>query len=431
MIKNFNIFDFKNLKLIIEDLSLRALIYMFCNFGARFFGALAQLYAISVYTKIHDPSTTSTIILIFGYVIWFQLFEGGLTQTIQNKFNSKEFNILNISLVIIIHFCITIVISFILFNFNVFSFLLLGNESYLFSLENKKIFDIGCFILIITSNNILIHRFLILYKKSFLSNFLLFLQSILTFSLIYLYEKFFNANQSISVIIYFLPQLLIYLPVLILILSKIINRKNKRLLKVNFLTLIKYSSSFLFISFLSSFLLGLDYLMLSYFSDSKELLSYHVTVRFFYFSFMLYFSYITFSAKKISQLNKCSNFQQIKKIKHNALFIGFSSVILVYFLVLVLNKVGFVNIITNGIKIDQTVLFGAFVYFLTRVYADIRIVIAQNLSLRVNLTKLYIYQILISLICMPILCLFYGALGILISLTMSYLIGLIVNLDKN
>ena len=146
---------------------------------------------------------------------------------------------------------------------------------------------------------------------------------------------------------------------------------------------------------------------------------------------MLYFAYITFLAKKISQLNKHSNFQQIKKIKHNAMLIGFSSVILVYILVLILNKSGLIYLITNGIKIDQTILFGAFIYFLTRVFADIRIVVAQNLSMRQNLTKLYIYQILISLICMPVLCSFYGGTGVLISLTLSYFTGFLVKLDKN
>ena len=72
MIKNFNIFSFQNLKVIIEDLNLSALSYMILNFCARFFGALAQLYAISVFTKIHDPSTTSAIILIFGYMNSFE-----------------------------------------------------------------------------------------------------------------------------------------------------------------------------------------------------------------------------------------------------------------------------------------------------------------------------------------------------------------------
>ena len=216
MIKNFNIFSFQNLKVIIEDLNLKALSYMILNFCARFLGALAQLYAISVFTKIHDPSTTSAIILIFGYITWFQLFEGGLTQTIQNKFNSKEFNNLNISIIIIFHFCFTIVIGFIIFKLNLFSFLLLSNEGFLFTEENKKIFDVGCFILIIASNNLLIHRFLILYKKSFLSNFLLFFQSILTFSFLYYYVNFLNVDQLVSVIMYFSPQLLIYVPVLII-----------------------------------------------------------------------------------------------------------------------------------------------------------------------------------------------------------------------
>ena len=211
---------------------------MLFNFFARFFGAMAQLYAISVFTKIHDPATTSAIILIFGYVIWFQLFEVGLTQTIQNKFNAKEFNILNISLVIIIHYCFTIAIAFLILQFNLFSFLLLGNEVYLFSRENKEIFDVGCSILIIASNNLLIHRFLILYKKSYISNFILFFQSIITCTLLYFYMNFLRVDQLTSVLIYFLPQLLLSLPILILLYKKVKNRRNKKPLFMKFSTLI-------------------------------------------------------------------------------------------------------------------------------------------------------------------------------------------------
>ena len=123
-------------------------------------------------------------------------------------------------------------------------------------------------------------------------------------------------------------------------------------------------------------------------------------------------------------------FCKLKKIKKNSIFIGVSSVILVYILVLTFNQIGFINLITNGIKIDQTILFGAFIYFLIRVFADIRIIIAQNLSFRLNLMKLYFYQILISLISMPVLCSMYGAFGILVSLAISYLSGFLVNLEK-
>tara|TARA_Y100001970_G_C13773146_1_gene621524 strand:+ start:80 stop:520 length:441 start_codon:yes stop_codon:yes gene_type:complete len=145
---------------------------------------------------------------------------------------------------------------------------------------------------------------------------------------------------------------------------------------------------------------------------------------------MLYFAYITFSAKKISQLSKKYSFLKIKKIKNNSIFIGVSSVILVYILVLTFNQIGLINLITNGIQIDQKILFVAFIYFLLRVFADIRIIIAQNLSFRLNLMKLYIYQIVISLISMPVLCSLYGAFGILVSLAISYLSGFLVNLEK-
>ena len=403
---------------------------MLFNFTARFFGALAQLYAISIFTNIHDEATTSAIILMFGYIVWFQLFEFGLTQTIQNKFNLRELNILNTATIIMMHYFFTVVLAILIFQFNLFSFLLLSNEKYFFTQDIKNNFDIGCSILIVMSNNLLVHRFLILYKKSFISNFLLFFQSILTFCLLYFYANFLKVDQLTSILIYFLPQLILSMPILILLIKKINKRKKKKLLSINFTTLIKYSSSFVFISFLSSFLLGLDYLILSYFSDSKELLSYHVTVRFFYFSFMLYFAYLTFSAKKISLSNKNYNFLQIKKIKQNSIAIGVFSVFSIYILVLILNQIGFINLITNGIKIDQAILFTAFVYFVLRVYADVRLVVAQNLSLRLNLIKLYFIQIVTSLIFMPVLSLFYGGTGVLIALIISYLMGFSIKLDE-
>ena len=145
---------------------------------------------------------------------------------------------------------------------------------------------------------------------------------------------------------------------------------------------------------------------------------------------MLYFAYLTFSAKKISLSTKTYDFLQIKKIKKNSIIIGVFSVVSVYILVLVINQIGYVHLITNGIKIDQNILFLAFVYFLVRVYADVRLIIAHNLSQRVNLIKIYIFQILTSLIFMPMLCSFYGGTGVLVSLTLSYLAGFVVKLDK-
>jgi hypothetical protein len=238
----------------------------------------------------------------------------------------------------------------------------------------------------------------------------------------------FNSEQIVSVMVYFFPQLLVTFPILVMLILRLFYSRKSKNIPTDMISTLKYSSSFLLISFLSSFLLGLDYLILSYFSNSKELLSYHITIRFFYFSFMMYFAYITFAAKKLGNRSEVYN---TNKIKNYSIFIGLTSTILVYFLVLILNSLDVLNMITNGIKIDQKILFTAFIYFIIRVFADTRLVIAHNLSYRINLIKLYSVQILTSLIFMPLLCYYLGGVGVLLSLSLSYLSGLIIKLEMN
>ena len=424
----YNMFKSSQFKTLIISLNFNALKYMFLNFGVRVFIALTQLYAISIFTKIHDPATSSVLILLFGYVIWFQLFEFGLTQTIQNRLNKRKIKIKNITIIILFQYIIVLSVGLLALNFNIFSFLLLNNIEHLYSNENKKIFDIGCTFLLLSSNNLLIHRFLILYRKSYLSNFLLLLQALITCSSLFLYKMNFNSEQIISVIVYFTPQLFVTFPILVKLIVKLFYSRQSKNIPTNIISTLKYSSSFMLISFLSSFLLGLDYLILSYFSNSTELISYHITIRFFYFSFMMYFAYITFAAKKIGNR---SDILSTNKIKKYSIFIGLISTILVYFLVLTLNSLEVLDMITNGIKIDQKILFTAFIFFMIRVFADTRLVIAHNLSYRINLIKLYSIQIIISLIFMPFLCYYIGGVGVLLSLSLCYLTGLIVKLEKN
>ena len=422
----YNIFKINQLKVLILNLNFNALRYMVLNFGARVFIAVTQLYAISIFTKVHDTATTSVLILLFGYIIWFQLFEFGLTQTIQNKLNRRKIKIKNITIIILFQYIIALLIGLLALKFDIFSFLLLNNIEHSYSIENKKIFDIGCAILLLSSNNILIHRFLILYRKSYLSNFLLFLQAFITCSSLFFYKMNFNSEQIVSVMVYFFPQLLVTFPILVKLIIRLFYLRKSKNIPTDMISTLKYSSSFMLISFLSSFLLGLDYLILSYFSNSKELLSYHITIRFFYFSFMMYFAYITFAAKKLGNRSEVYN---TNKIKNYSIFIGLTSTILVYFLVLALNSLDVLNMITNGIKIDQKILFTAFIYFIIRVFADTRLVIAHNLSYRINLIKLYSVQILTSLIFMPLLGYYLGGVGVLLSLSLSYLSGLIIKLE--
>ena len=101
-----------------------------------------------------------------------------------------------------------------------------------------------------------------------------------------------------------------------------------------------------------------------------------------------------------------------------------------YIIVLFLNSFGIIDVLTNGVKINKNVLFLALIYYLIRVFADTRIIIAQNLSEKINLIKLYSLQIFISLILMPPLCYYLGGVGVLLSLSFSYICGFTVKLEK-
>ena len=54
MINIYNIFNLSELKILILNLNFNALSFMFLNFAARVCMAVTQLYAISIFTKIHD-----------------------------------------------------------------------------------------------------------------------------------------------------------------------------------------------------------------------------------------------------------------------------------------------------------------------------------------------------------------------------------------
>jgi hypothetical protein len=106
---------------------------MTLNLVSRITSAIAQVYAITIFLKHHNPETASVIILLIGYLSWLQLFEFGLSQTIQNKFNLKKLSLNHIISVTLIHYIVVIAVGIIVWKTNIASHLLLGNASNFFS----------------------------------------------------------------------------------------------------------------------------------------------------------------------------------------------------------------------------------------------------------------------------------------------------------
>ena len=413
----------KIINLNVGSIDRGALKFMTLNLVSRIASAIAQLYAITIFLKHHNPETASVIILLIGYLSWFQLFEFGLSQTIQNKFNLKKLSLNHIISVTLIHYIILIAVGIIVWNTDIVSNLLLANASN-FTASDKANFSVGAGLLILTSSNLILHRILLIIRKGAQSNLLLLIQSIVIIISLFIYGHTNHISQLNSIIVYVTPQIATSIPVLIwlgLKVTKVAKKQNK---KINIIELCRSSFGFFAVSALSSVLLGMDYYFLSLYANSNEIIAYHVTTRFFYISFIVYYAYLLHASKKIAAIKSDNTLNKLRKIKRNTIILGSISVIGVYLLILLINKLGYMHLISNKTEISDSLALASLIYFLVRVYCDTNLVITNNLSLKKKLIQTYTLQILVSGILMPFLIPFYGALGALVALTIAYLVGL-------
>lgn len=64
--------------------------YVVAQLASKAIAAIAQLYAIYVFSKILPLNDAALIFILLGYGIWIQIVEFGLSQVIQNALNLKK-----------------------------------------------------------------------------------------------------------------------------------------------------------------------------------------------------------------------------------------------------------------------------------------------------------------------------------------------------
>lgn len=410
---------------IINREDTNAIKFMVLNLGSRIFSALAQLYATTIFIKSHDQISASVIILLLGYMSWFQLSELGLSQTIQNKFNLRRISINNIISITLFHYLLLIIIAIIIYNTEILSKLLLDSSTIVYTGVDKKNFSIGAGLFMLASSNLILHRILLITGQGNRSNLLLLIQSLITILCLFIYANSIHISQLNSILIYVIPQILISLTIISSLIIRLSKSKIKKSKKVDYKSILKSASGFFIVGALSSVLLGLDYFFLSKYVISNEIISYHITTRFFYLSFIIYYAYLIHASRKIAIICNEESYQKINRIKSKTIFMGSFAVIAVYVLMLTLNFTGYMSLISDKTKISYNLMFVAFCYYLIRVYCDVNLVITNNLSHKKKLIYTYSFQIMVCLILMPILVKAWGTIGILIALSAAYLLGLL------
>ena len=122
------------------------------------------------------------------------------------------------------------------------------------------------------------------------------------------------------------------------------------------------------------------------------------------------------------------NINQVKLIIKDVVLIGAICVLLVYLIALILENLGAFSMITNGIKVDQTLMFCGLVYFLARVFRDVAIVVLSSLNKKYLLYKIYLIEIFTAFSLMYLTAPSYGSIGIFLSMMMGCIFGLLFNI---
>ena len=162
--------------------------------------------------------------MLFGYFVWFQLFEFGFSQTLQNKYNSKSISSSNFYFLCILHLLVIFILSIIFYITSSYTFLL-PNEN--FDRDLITSFSLGCSVIIVSSNNLIIQRLLIVLNSDIMINKFQFLQTL--FSVLGMLYCLLNEEKNLDVVI-----LLYFLPILIINLFALIKVKNVFNLKLNY-----------------------------------------------------------------------------------------------------------------------------------------------------------------------------------------------------
>lgn len=415
----------KKLSMIALSINRKPLLFMLANLGSKGLAATAQLYAIFVFTRMHSQDEAALIFLLLGYAIWFQVFEFGLSQTLQNKFNAKQVSATDMLTMAVVHYLAMLAIAAIVVTTPLLAALLLPASRSGAVGPDVKAFSIGAAVLIVASNNVITQRLLLIFNKGQLGNILIMCQSALAIAGLACYEIVGRTNLIVAVSLYLGPQVIVFLPMLLGWVIRLAGKPSK--MESGKAASILYDSlAFFGLALLSALFLGSDYYFAAHYLSSEQIVSYHMATRLFFFSFVAYFAFVQYRARRLSQIALHGNVRAISSIVKDSALIGLVSVFAVYVAAALLDELGVFHGMTNGTGIGQGLLFSAFMYFTIRVCRDVGLVVAGALNARAVIYKVYALEAIVGLGLMYFIVPAYGGQGIFASLTLACALGFIL-----
>jgi hypothetical protein len=204
----------------------QALWYVSTQLAAKATAAIAQIYTIYVFSKILSPNDAALIFILFGYGIWIQVFEFGLSQVIQNSLNSRQITVSGACPIIGLHYLLMIFLAALVIMFPEASELLRGNRRVQAYDTNSLAFPFGIGLLLVSTSNVLVQRLLLVINRALLASKLQFVQGLFCI-LTLLVLQWRGANFIESVSIYLSVPIIIFFPTLLIISKKGLRNRRK------------------------------------------------------------------------------------------------------------------------------------------------------------------------------------------------------------
>jgi len=286
-------------------------------------------------------------------------------------------------------------------------------------------FSMGASILIVASNNLITQRILLVLNRGQMANTITIIQSLLAIVGLASYELIDKADLTIAVVLYLGPQVIVYIPLLASLMMKLVRRPSRIKKYDNSVAFVKDCLGYWAAGLLSTIYLGLDYYFAAHYLTSEQVVSYHLTTRLFFISYIVYYSFVQHRARRLSYIAFEGKTNIVNTIFKDSIFIGLVAVLVVYCLGILLEFFGVFALITNGVGINYLTLFCSFIYFMVRVFRDVALVIAGGMGEKKVLYKFYLLELIVGLSLMPLIISEYNVVGIFMSMTLASTAGLI------
>lgn len=398
----------------------KTILFVLTNLMGKGLSAFAQLYAITVFARTQSQDNAAIIFLLLGYAVWFQVLEFGFSQALQNKFNSRDLSSNGVLKILLFHYSFLAVIAILIIANPFFSEILLSVDRAKSNPSGAQAFSIGAAILILASSNNVLQRFLLIINKGRFGNGLIILQSLLVIGGLSIYQHYGQTSPILAVEIYLGPQIFVSIPLLIVFALRLLRSKKIEPISRNFLMSL---FGFMGTSVLSAIFLGADYYFAAHYLSSEEIVSYFLMTRIFFISYIVYFAFLQFRARKLWSKDLMLGNRGLRQIFIESCTVGLVAVFLTYLVAFCFEAIGIFKLMTNGVEVGQQLLFLGLIYFTIRVFRDVSLVLVGNLDAKGLLYQIYLIEVFLSLILMYLAVPAYGPEGIIISLILASLMG--------